>query len=107
MPFQVTEQVAKQIKLSSHAAPVPGQHLRVAAKRQTDGSISYAMGFDEPAETDTISTQHDVQILIGLASADLLAGAVLDYTKPDDDESDQFIFLNPNDPGFVSPDGQR
>ena len=107
MPFRITEQAAKQIKLSSHGPPGQGQHLRVAAKRKTDGSIDYAMGFDKPAETDTISTQHDVQILIGLASADLLAGAVLDYTKPDDDESDQFIFLNPNDPGFVSPDGQR
>ncbi|HCF72793.1 MAG: hypothetical protein QGI35_06475 [Arenicellales bacterium] len=107
MPFRITEQAANEIRLSNHAALGQGQHLRVAAKRKTDGSIGYAMGFDEPAETDTISTQHDVQILIGLASADLLAGAVLDYTKPDDDESDQFIFLNPNDPGFVSPDGQR
>ena len=107
MLFRITEQAAKQIKLSGNSAPLPGQHLRVAAKRQTDGSISYAMGFDEPAETDTITTQHDVQILIALTSADLLAGAVLDYTKPDDDESDRFIFLNPNDPAFVPPDGKR
>ena len=50
-------------------------------------------------------TQHGIRILIGLASADLLASAVLDFAKPDDEQSSRFIFLNPNDPGFVPPDG--
>ncbi|GIT54207.1 MAG: hypothetical protein Ct9H300mP16_13670 [Pseudomonadota bacterium] len=104
-PFRITEEAANEIKRSSPTAPSQGLRLRIAAKRQADGSVDYAMGFDEPAETDTVYTQHDVQILIGLASADLLVGAVLDFAKPDNEESNRFIFLNPNDPGFIPPDG--
>ena len=104
-PFRITEEAANEIKRSSPTVPSQGLRLRIAAKRQADGSVDYAMGFDEPAETDTVYTQHDVQILIGLASADLLAGAVLDFAKPDNEESNRFIFLNPNDPGFIPPDG--
>jgi len=105
MPFRITEEAANEIKRSSPVALLEGLHLRIAAKRQADGSVDYAMGFDEPAETDTVYTQHGIRILIGLASADLLASAVLDFAKPDDEQSSRFIFLNPNDPGFVPPDG--
>ena len=78
-----------------------GQALRVAAKRASDGSVQYAMGFDEIQEIDTSSHQHGIEILVAPTSIDLLSGAVLDYAQIDDEEEMQFIFLNPNDTGFT------
>ena len=102
--FRITEDAAEEILRSiRHADPSAGS-LRIAAKRRPDGSIDYAMGFDEADDTDTVLEQFSVEVLIGVASLDLLAGALLDFVQLETAAPKEFIFLNPNDPQFVPPD---
>ena len=101
--FRITEDAAEQILQSiSQTDPTTGS-LRIAAKRRPDGSIDYAMGFDEADDTDTVLEQFSVEVLIGVTSLDLLAGALLDFVQLETAGPKKFIFLNPNDPQFVPP----
>ena len=96
----ITPQAAAQV-VRAVAEGVEGQPvLRVAAKRDRDGSIDYAMGFDEPREEDTVSLQHGVRLLIAPTSIELLTDTVLDFVYMEDEEAPQFIFRNPNDPNY-------
>ncbi|GIT23967.1 MAG: hypothetical protein CM1200mP41_00110 [Gammaproteobacteria bacterium] len=79
----------------SGGAPV----LRVAAKRDRDGAIDYAMGFDEPREEDTVSLQHGVRLLIAPTSMELLNDTVLDFFLSRTRGSAVY-FRNPNDPNY-------
>jgi iron-sulfur cluster assembly protein len=104
MLLRVTEQAAEQIKVSIESGQMQGSALRVAAKRRADGTVEYAMGFDEVTENDTCSDQYGVRIAIAPTSLDLLSGAILDFDRPENESDPQFIFLNPNDPHFSPPD---
>ncbi len=104
MLLRITEKAADQIRVSGDRSAIQGCALRVAAQRRADGTIEYAMGFDEPTENDAHSRQHEIDILIAPTSAELLAGAVLDFDTPQDEAQPQFIFLNPNDPQFQPPE---
>ena len=86
-----------------HAAAESGEGqpvLRVAAKRDRDGAIDYAMGFDEPREEDTISLQHGIRLLIAPTSMELLNDTVLDFVYIENEVDPQFIFRNPNDANY-------
>ena len=107
MSLKVTKEAALQILKSAKETGGQNQSLRVAAKReQTTGAITYAMGFDDPQEIDTLSRQHGIEILVAPMSSDLLSGVVLDYIKIDGEDEKQFVFLNPNDPDFVPPSAE-
>ena len=86
-------QVVRAVAEGVEGRPV----LRVAAKRDRDGSIDYAMGFDEPREEDTVSLQHGVRLLIAPTSIELLNDTVLDFVYMENEVDRQFIFRNPND----------
>ena len=58
----------------------------------------------EADDTDTVLEQFSVEVLIGVTSLDLLAGALLDFVQLKTTGPKEFIFLNPNDPQFVPPD---
>ena len=102
--FRITKDAAEEILQSMSQTDPSSGSLRIAAKRRPDGSIDYAMGCDEADDTDTVVEQHSVEVLIGLTSADLLAGALLDCVRLETNGAKEFIFLNPNDPQFVPPD---
>ena len=102
--FRITEDAAEEILRSMRQTNPTTGSLRIAAKRRPDGSIDYAMGFDEPDDTDTVLKQFSVEVLIGVTSLDLLAGALLDFVQLKTTGPKEFIFLNPNDPQFVPPD---
>ena len=102
--FRITKDAAEAILRSMRQTDSSAGSLRIAAKRRADGSIDYAMGFDEADDTDTVVEQHNIEVLIGLTSLDLLAGALLDYVRLETSGAKEFIFLNPNDPQFVPPD---
>ena len=102
--FRITEDAAEEILQSMSQTNTTTSSLRIAAKRRPDGSIDYAMGFDEADDTDTVLQQYSVEVLIGVTSLDLLAGALLDYVQLETNGDKEFIFLNPNDPQFVPPD---
>ncbi|HEB66615.1 MAG TPA: iron-sulfur cluster assembly accessory protein [Gammaproteobacteria bacterium] len=101
--FTVTPAAAEQIIKSAREGQMEGMPLRIAARRETDGSIQYAMGFaDETTENDLTFSESGVTIVIAPSSIDLLNGCTLDYVQLDDGEYN-FIFLNPNDPNYTPP----
>ncbi len=102
--MKITEAAAKQILISAKESDALSMGLRIAAKRMADGGIDYAMGFDEPKESDSTYNKHGVQLLIAPTSADLLGQAILDYVVLDN-QAREFVFLNPLDPNFVPPSG--
>ena len=98
----VTEEAAKQIKLSARQGNTEGLPLRIAATRNEDDSIHYGMGFDESKEEDISITSREVDIIVSPISADLLKDTVLDFVELEPGKH-QFIFMNPNDPSYQPP----
>lgn len=95
----VTKVAAEQIKSSARQGKTEGLALRIAAKRNNDGSIHYGMGFDDKTEHDQSFKSEDIEIIVAPDSMDLLDGTELDFVELDDGQKN-FIFKNPNDPNF-------
>ncbi|NIR32598.1 MAG: iron-sulfur cluster assembly accessory protein [Gammaproteobacteria bacterium] len=100
----ITAQAAEQIRTAARDGQMEGLPLRIAARRLDDGSIEYGMGFDEPNNEDTAFSVEGVEIVIAPVSVELLEDAVLDYVELEPGEF-QFVFMNPNDPHYVAPEG--
>ena len=98
----VTEEAARQIKISAQQGKAEGLPVRIAATRNEDASIHYGMGFDESKEDDITITSQEVEIIIAPISAELLKDAVLDFVEIEPGKH-QFIFMNPNDPTYTPP----
>lgn len=98
----VTEEAAKQIKLSAKQGKAEGMPLRIAASRNEDDSIHYGMGFDDSKEDDISVTSEGIEIVVSPISAELLNNTVLDFVELEPGKH-QFIFMNPNDPNYVPP----
>ena len=79
--FRLTPQAVTQIRNASLASDAAEMALRVAAKRNTDGEVEYAMGFDDGNENDTAFSVDGVRILISNHSAALLDDIELDYVE--------------------------
>jgi iron-sulfur cluster assembly protein len=93
--FKMTPSAAEQIR-SAAGAQKDSPALRVAAKIDDDGQISYGMGFDEERENDFVVECEGVQLLISPRSQELLDDAILDFVELRQGEF-QFIFINPKD----------
>jgi iron-sulfur cluster assembly protein len=102
MSIKLTESAVEQIRKSASDSGMAHMSLRIAAKRREDGSIEYAMGFDDEVESDITREYDDLTVIVAPTSVDLLSGAVLDFVELESGEH-QFIFLNPNDPTYVPP----
>ena len=103
--FNVTPTAAAQILTSAqHHGNVSG--LRVAAKRDADGSIVYGMGFDDERDNDEVLECEGITVLIAPLSRDLLNGATLDFVELKPGEF-QFIFINPNEAAAPPPAESR
>jgi iron-sulfur cluster assembly protein len=100
--ISVTAEAAKQIKLSARQGKAEGMPLRIAATRNDDDSIHYGMGFDDSKEDDISITSEEVEIVVSPISAELLNDTVLDFVELEPGKH-QFIFMNPNDPGYKPP----
>ncbi|MCW9012174.1 MAG: hypothetical protein OQL06_00205 [Gammaproteobacteria bacterium] len=98
----LTAEAAKQIRHSAKESNLDGLPIRFAGTRNSDGSIHYGMGFDDVKETDTTYTSEGVDIIVSVASKDLLDGMTVDYVELEDGKP-QFIFMNPNDPNYAPP----
>ena len=99
----VSKAAAKQIRLSMEETGTEGMSLRVAARRLDDGSLDYAMGFDETDHNDSHNRTNGIDVVVAPTSTELLSNAVLDYVEMENGDF-QFIFVNPNDPGQVAPE---
>ncbi len=98
----ITPAAVEQILISSQQGGMERLALRIAATRQDDGSIMYAMGFDESSMEDDLIRAGAVTVVIAPKEKALLQGTVLDYVELEPGDF-KFIFMNPNDPNYVPP----
>lgn len=93
----------EQIKLSAAGTDMANLPLRVAIKKQDDGSFHYAMGFDEQRlPGDNFLNYDGVNLVVSAGSKDLAEGMTIDFVELEPGKA-EFIFLNPNDPTYVPP----
>ncbi|MEW6329877.1 MAG: iron-sulfur cluster biosynthesis family protein [Pseudomonadota bacterium] len=99
--IKITPEAAAQVRRSAEAGNAQAMSLRIAARRESDGSFVYGMGFDDEGADDTRFVSEGIDVLVSNSSKDLLAGATLDFVEINPGEH-QFIFINPNDPAHTS-----
>jgi len=100
--IKITPAAASQIKLSAQQGQTGNMPLRIAATKNSDDSIHYGMGFDDSKNDDITIVSNDVTIIVSPISAELLKDTTLDFVELEPGKQ-QFIFMNPNDPGYTPP----
>lgn len=99
----ITPAASKQIRQSAKQGRMEGMALRIAASRNADGSIHYALGFDDTSrDGDTKFTAEEIELVVAPTSMPLLNGTVIDFVQLEEDKW-EFIFMNPNDPNYQPP----
>ena len=91
--FTLTSAAARQIQQAANASETQEMALRIAAKVDTDGSIQYGMGFDDPKDEDMKLDLEGVAVVIADEYQELLDDIVLDYVELEPGEFN-FIFVN-------------
>ena len=91
--FTLTSAAAQQILRAAEDSGATDAVLRVAARREPDGSIGYGMGFDDIGDDDTKLEIEDVHIVIAPHHMDLLEDTVLDFVELEPGQHN-FIFVN-------------
>ncbi|MDM8546143.1 HesB/IscA family protein [Candidatus Venteria ishoeyi] len=100
--FKLTEHAAQEIAKSAQDGAVSGLKLRIAAKKNPDGSIEYGMGFDQAGVDDQEICSQDIDLIIASVHLPLLEGTTMDYVEIEPGQF-AFIFLNPNDANYQPP----
>jgi iron-sulfur cluster assembly protein len=89
--FTLTQAAAERIRQAAVDGGMEELALRVAARRESDGSITYGMGFDEPQDGERPALLSDgVTVLIAPNSKPLLQDTELDFVEL---EPGQFSFI--------------
>lgn len=98
--IHISKTAAEQIKQSAQQSDIANTTLRIAIKKNEDGSLHYAMGFDDAiSDEDHKFVSNDIDLVISPASIALATGMTIDYVELDDKQYN-FIFINPNDPNY-------
>lgn len=101
----ISPAAAAQIKAAAKQSRMEGMALRIAAQRDADGAIQYAMGFDDSSRADDVRINSEgVDLVVASTSTILLEGTTLDFVELEPGKQ-EFIFLNPNDPNYRPPVG--
>jgi iron-sulfur cluster assembly accessory protein len=101
--IKLSSEAAKQILISAEQNNMPSVPLRIAIKKQDDGSFHYAMGFDEQRLPGDVFVNIDkINMVVSEKSKDLAEGMTIDYVELEPGKL-EFIFLNPNDPTYTAP----
>ena len=79
--FNLTPAAALQIQKAASDSGATDLALRIAAKLDTDGSLQYGMGFDEPNDEDMRLDLAGIAVVIGGESQELLEYTVLDFVE--------------------------
>ncbi len=101
----VTPSAAQQIRVAATASECDELGLRIAVRRAADGSLDYAMGFDEARGDDVVLTSEGIALVVSPQQRDLLDGMTLDYVEYQAGDF-RFIFINPHD-AATAPDAPR
>lgn len=89
--FTLTTTAAARIRQAAVEGGMEELALRVAARRESDGSITYGMGFDAPQDGERPALLSDgVTVLIASPSQPLLRDTELDFVEL---EPGQFSFV--------------
>jgi iron-sulfur cluster assembly protein len=100
--IDVTPDAARQIRTAAKDSGSERLALRIAARRDADGSIDYAMGFDNARKGDVTLTSNGVALVVAEEERELLAGMTVDFVEFEPGDF-RFIFVNPNDSASVPP----
>jgi iron-sulfur cluster assembly protein len=92
----VTPDAARQILTAAGSSDAGGLALRIAASLEADGSLDYAMGFDNVRKGDVTLTSEGIVLVVAEGHRALLAGTTLDFVEYEPGDF-RFIFINPND----------
>ena len=92
----VTPDAARQIRIAATQSDSDEMGLRIAARRDSDGSLHYAMGFDEARNDDLVVTSEGIALVVSPGDTVLLDGMTIDYVEFEPGDF-RFIFVNPND----------
>jgi iron-sulfur cluster assembly protein len=98
----VTPSAAHQIRIAASQSNADEMGLRIAARRDSDGAIHYAMGFDDAGNDDLVVPSEGIALVVSPANLDLLDGMTLDYVELEAGDF-RFIFINPNDTPEATP----
>lgn len=99
--IHLTEKAAEQISQSASQSGVTQSSLRIAVKKNDDGTFHYAMGFDDAITEDDHKFEcNGVSLVISPKSVELATGMTIDYVELEKEQFN-FIFMNPNDPAYV------
>ena len=79
--LNLTSSAAAQILRSVAEGSAANHALRVAARREPDGTITFGMGFDEPREGDMPLQIQGVNLVIAPPSQPMLQDVVLDFVE--------------------------
>lgn len=100
----ITPAAAEQIRTSARQGQMDGLAMRIAATKNPDGSIHYGMGFDDnQLDGDVHITSEGIDVVVSESSMQLVQDMTLDFVELEPG-SYQFIFMNPNDPGYTPPE---
>lgn len=91
--FTLTSAAALQIQQAADTSGSQDIALRVAAKVDSDGTLQYGMGFDDPKDEDMKLDVSGVSVVISMESQDLLDETVLDFVELEPGEFN-FIFID-------------
>lgn len=100
----LTEKAIEQVASAAEQSDASGLALRLAAKKNSDGSMEYGMGFDEPKDDDLLFKFKEVEVVFGGEYGPLLNGTTIDYVELEPGQW-HFIFMNPNDANYQPPEG--
>lgn len=95
--IKITPAAAKQVKQSAQQTQAETLSLRIAARKESDGTFIYGMGFDEEGSDDARCESEGIRVLIANTCKELVDGMTVDFVEINPGEH-QFIFINPNDP---------
>jgi iron-sulfur cluster assembly protein len=100
--IELTPAAARRIHLALEDSG-EGLGIRVAARRNAQGGIEYALGFDEQREGDVAVQEKGVPLLIGPASRSLLQGVCIDFGEIGAGQSG-YLFIAPEaSPSSAAP----
>ena len=100
--FTLTPAAAARILDSAQQSDAEGMALRVAAKLEDDGQLSFGLGFDDEREQDLSYECEGLTVLIAPPSRELLEGMLLDFVEVEEGDW-QFVFMQTGAPGSCPP----